>query len=176
MKKILLLVGILVLVFIGRIGRAEEPIKKLEGWGEYKFGMSISQTTAVRKDARWEEMHWGKPPEKEQCLVQDSEFYGEKGRIIVRFKKARLAKIHIEFRRLEGGCDEKLLRTVYDPLVKLYSLKYAKVEGREIVWRFPQGGMITLLNICITKNDTDFKPEAIGTGMVSVIYEHSEGF
>jgi len=173
--KIILLVGILFSIFFNGIcGIAEEPIRKVDGWGGYKFGISMNQATAVRKDAKWEEIEYSS--EKEKCLVFDTTVHGEKGKVVVRFENGKLFRIHINFDRFKGGCDEKLTKTVSEGLISLYGTKYAKSENRKIVWRFPQGGLIELTNFCIMEQDTDFKRDAIGTGIVFVIYEYSEGF
>jgi hypothetical protein len=175
MKRMIFFVSIFFLIlFSVESSGTEEPVKKVDGWGGYKFGMSMAQAASVRKDARWEEIEYQSGNEK--CLVDNGNFYGEKGKIVVRFKEGKLWKIHLDFNRFQGGCDEKLARPISDALLTSYGTKYTKQEGRSLVWRFPQGGMITFSYFCITEGSTDFKPEAIGTGGVYVIYEQSEGF
>jgi hypothetical protein len=175
MRKIVLLTGILLLVSMVELSIAEGPAKKLEGWGGYKFGMTITEAAAVRKEARWEEQLWGSPPVKEKCLAFDSEFMGEKGKVTVRFKEGKLFRITISFDRFKGGCDENLMKTIFGGVVDVYGDKFT-IDNREAVWRFPQGGKISLLYVCIRPQDTDFKPEAIGTGVIYLHYEQSEGF
>jgi len=51
---------IVVLIFFnGEYGKTEEIPKKIEGCCGYKFGMTIKQASAVREDARLEEIDYG---------------------------------------------------------------------------------------------------------------------
>jgi hypothetical protein len=144
--------------------KTEECVMKIEGWGGYKFGMSMSQAGDVQKDARWEEIEY--QTGKEKCLVRDGKIDGEEAKILIRFVNGKLFRIQIKFERFDGGCNKKLIGTIVDGLANLYGLKCAKSEKGKITWRFPQGGSIEVLNFC--RKDK--------TGMALVTYEQSETF
>ena len=165
-----------VIFFSGEFSRAEEPPKKLEGCCGYKFGMTMQQAIGVNAEARWEDFNVG-GSKKERHLVRDSTFYGEPGRIIVSFNQHQfLDGILIHFERFEGRCNEILLKTVYDGLVASYGVKYLKsVSFPTARWQFPQGGVIELTNMCIARDEADFKSDR-PQGMIIVRYTTSEGF
>ena len=90
-------------------------------------------------------------------------------------------RIIIHFERFEGKCNEKLLKTIFDGIVASYGGKYLKSVPRSenpfptVRWQFPQGGMIELINMCVYRDDQDFKSDR-PQGLIIVGYKYSEGF
>ena len=135
----------------------------------------------VREDAKWEEHNYG-DSRKEKVLTRNTTISGERGTVIVGFNKDKLVdRIIIHFERFDGGCNDKLLKTIYGGLKDSYGVKYLKAVPRSeskiptVRWLFPQGGKIELVNLCIWGDDDDFKSDR-PQGLIIVTYAPAEGF
>lgn len=143
-------------------------ITKLEGFGGYKFGMTLEEADAVRKDDvinRACEFH-----ETEVCIERRTVFFGEEAIITAQISSRthRLDQVIITFNRIKStiaGACKKVLHNIAGPLLKTYGTG-AKEENNNFVWHLPQGGEVTLTRLCITED----------SGVVVVSYRQTDAF
>jgi hypothetical protein len=180
MSTILMIGALVALPFVGKSHAQNSkedaprthPISKIDGYGPYKFGMSIEQAKAASPSAKRIEGNCGydklDPP---YCLTETTEFFGQVAEIAVLFNKntKRLSTVLITFDRSDGKENEKACKKVLDavvpPLFEKWGVNTRK-DGPSFFWESPYGGRMTLENVCIRD---DF-------GVVLVSYEDTPGF
>ncbi len=142
--------------------------EKLDGYGGYKFGMTLAQADAVRSDDVVK-----KPcdyAETEACIEREVELFGEAASIavLISSETRTVRQINITFSRTSAdkmrGC-KKVLSNIAGPLAETFGGNYRVNDGL-ITWYFPLGGQVTLSKFCLP-NDY---------GVVVVSYKQSDGF
>lgn len=144
---------------------------KLDGYGGYKFGMTLKEAMAVRGDVKVTNCEY---TGVEKCLERQGRFFGEPGNVTVQIFKStgRVEQIVIAFRRMDSPEDSQACKKTVDvllpQLLKVYDPKQAVSPNtqRELVWYFSKGGEVSLVNLCITDD----------LGMVVVTYKATDGF
>lgn len=146
------------------------PVPKINGYGPYKFGMSIEQARKTRPGANKTEGNCGYDKiDPAYCLTDSTKLFGQDAAINALFDKntRRLSKVIITFDRIEGkekAC-KKVLEGIATPLVQKWGIP-TREEGASFFWESVYGGTLTLSRYCI---DDD-------SGIVVVSYEDTTGF
>lgn len=148
------------------------PVPKIDGYGPYKFGMSIEQAKKARPAANRTEGNCGYDEiGPAYCLTESTKLFGQEATIDALFDKntKRLSKVIITFDRIKGkekAC-KKVLEVIAAPLVQKWGISTREEgEGVKLFWESAYGGTLVLERLCI--ND-DF-------GVVLVSYEDTPGF
>ena len=146
------------------------PVPKIDGYGSYKFGMSIEQAKEARPGANRTEGNCGYDKiGPAYCLTESTKLFGQEATINALFDKKtkRLSRVVITFDRTEGK--EKTCRNVLEaiipPLIQKWGIP-TREDGPHFFWESPYGGTLQLSRFCI---DDDF-------GVVIVSYEDTPGF
>ncbi len=143
-------------------------IDRIDGYGGYKFGMTLSQADAVRTDDVVQ-----KPcsyPEMEACINRETELFGEKASVsvLISSETHTVKRVHIIFATLSsdgpGSCN-RVLSSISLPLVQVFGVNFKK-DDRSVIWHFPLGGRVIVAHTCFPS----------GEGIVVVSYEQSDGF
>ena len=147
-------------------------IEKIDGYGGYKFGMTLEEADAVRPDdVRQSECKY--PGVSLVCLKRQTTLYGEEAEIVVIFSQQgqRVERVQINFFRMTenstGAC-RSVLKAIAEPLLKTFGTKYLREseDNLKITWHLPKGGKVVLRKLCV---DADF-------GVVTVTYSPSDAF
>ena len=145
-----------------------DQITRLEGYGGYKFGMTLEEADAVReddvinRDCEFEET--------EACIERRTVLFGEEAVVIAKISSGthKLNQVLVQFDRMgstvAGACKKVLLR-IADLLIKTYG-NGAKEEKANVVWYLPRGGEVQLTPLCITDD----------SGMIVVSYRQTDAF
>lgn len=148
------------------------PVPKIDGYGPYKFGMSIEQAKQARLGAKKIEGNCGyEKIDPAYCLTESTKLFGQDATISALFDKntQRLSTVIITFDRIEGKektC-RKVLEAIARPLVQKWGIPTREEGGGvELFWESVYGGTLTLSRFCI---DDD-------SGIVVVSYEDTPGF
>jgi hypothetical protein len=164
-----LLLQILLLVSDVPNGWAESsPIDRVDGYGGYKFGMTIQEADAVRADDIVNKACEFNAIEA--CIERKTEFFGEEATILalVSSQSHKVERVNISFDRTRpatpGAC-KKVLSSIAGPLIKTFGTN-TKEEGANITWHFTRGGKVTLARLCINED----------MGMVIISYSPSDAF
>jgi len=142
---------------------------EIDGYGGYKFGMTLKEADAVRDDDAVVSCDY---VGVKTCIEREGNFFGEKGVVTVQFdlKTNRVRQILITFRRLDGEKGQKacrkVLETIATPLIDTYGKPRISEDNSEIAWYARRGGRVQLTKLCITED----------TGAVIVSYAPSEPF
>jgi len=150
----------------------KSPVPKIDGYGPYKFGMSIGQAKEARPDAKKAEGNCGYDRiDPDYCLTETTKLFGQDARIDALFDKntKTLSNVIITFDRIEGkekAC-RKVLEAIATPLVQKWGIPTREEGGGvELFWESVYGGTLTLSRFCI---DDD-------SGIVVVSYEDTPCF
>jgi len=142
------------------------PVPRIDGYGSYKFGMSIEQAKEARPTAKRTDCNYVGTA---YCLTESTKFFGQDARIDALFDKGtkRLSSINITFDRIGGkekAC-KKVLEAIATPLLQKWGIP-TREEGATLYWESVYGGTLALVRLCI---DDD-------SGVVVVSYEDTSGF
>jgi len=148
------------------------PVPKINGYGPYKFGMSIEQARKARPGANKTEGNCGYDKiGPARCLTESTKLFGQDATVVALFDKntERLSIVIITFDRTEGkekAC-KKVLEAIATPLVQKWGIPTREEsEGVALFWESAEGGTLELGRYCI---DDDF-------GVVVVSYKDTPGF
>ena len=137
-------------------------LEKLEGFREYKFGMTLNEADSLYNFDKIEEYSY---KNIKYNLAYETTIYEEKDRVNILFENDFLFRIDVSFYKPDGGMND-LFTLLTGKLVQLYGDDFIYDEKIGIVrWFFPKGG---LLKVMIFKIDED-------KGMIIIYYTHSEG-
>jgi hypothetical protein len=150
-----ILFQILVLIYNAPNVVAESGrIDRIDGYGGYKFGMTLKEADAVRaddvvnKDCEFNGI--------EACIERKTHLFGEEAIITAQVSSEThtLEHIIISFKRLElvapGAC-KNVISSISGPLLETFGRKF-KEKGRDITWHLPRGGTIELTNLCLNED------------------------
>jgi hypothetical protein len=108
-----------------------QSIDKLDGYGGYKFGMTLEQAFAVRRDVKITQCEY---ENVYRCIERQGNFFGHAGTIVVQIsgRTKRVNKIVLTFDRIDekfgqGKC-KAVLDDILPQLFKVYKPKDAKVR------------------------------------------------
>ena len=143
-------------------------ITKLEGYGGYRFGMTLEEADAVReddvinRDCQFENT--------ETCIERRTVLFGEEAIVIAQISSRthKLNQIIVQFNRIDStvaGACKKVLLNIAGPLIKTFGT-HIKEEGSNFIWYLSRGGEVTLTRLCITDD----------SGMVIVSYRQTDAF
>ena len=129
------------------------PVPRIDGYGPYKFGMSIEQAKKARPVANKTDCDYVGAA---YCLTERTKFFGQDATIDALFDKntQRLSMVNITFDRIHGkekAC-KKVLEAIARPLVEKWGIP-TREEKANIFWESAYGGTITLVRLCV---DDDF--------------------
>lgn len=164
MKKSILPKFIPQILFLGILVFQIVPKKsnKIEGYGGFKFGMTLEEGILVRNDDHVNDnpAYWA----AYKTIERETSIYGYDALIVAQInsQSRRLDRVVIEFKKWDGGC-EQLVEDIVDNLFNFYGEEFVKGEDAKGTWTFPDGGIITLYNICYGD-----------IGQVNVAYSSSE--
>ncbi len=142
------------------------PVPKIDGYGPYKFGMSIEQAKKARPAAKQTDCDYVGTA---YCLTESIKFFGQDAIIDALFDKGtkRLSSVNITFERIGGkekAC-KKVLKAIAAPLIQKWGIP-TREEGVTLYWESVHGGTLELVRLCI---DDD-------SGVVVVSYADTPGF
>ena len=148
------------------------PVPQIDGYGPYKFGMSVEQAKKARPSANKTEGDCGYDKiGPAYCLTETTKLFGQDATIDALFDKntQKLSTVIITFDRIKGeekAC-RKVLEAIATPLVQKWGIP-TREEGKgiKLFWESSYGGTLVLERLCI--ND-DF-------GVVLLSYEDTPGF
>ena len=142
----------------------------IDGFGGYKFGMTLKEAKEIRTDAKQTKCEYTKL-NIDTCLEYDDNFYGEQATVTVLFEKSsnKVHSVAISFDRFgaKKGSDDciRVATTLFPRLVEKYGDKF---KFKNTIANFPEGtwypsagGKLSMKRFCI---DND-------SGMVSIVYE-----
>ena len=142
------------------------PVPQIDGYGPYKFGMSLegakeARPTANRTDCDYVGVAY--------CLTENTELFGQDATIDALFDKntKRLNQVNIIFDRINGkekAC-KKVLEAIATPLLQKWGTP-TREAGVTLFWESVHGGTLSLTRLCINDN----------SGVVVVSYKDTPGF
>lgn len=125
---------------------------RIDGYGGYKFGMTLNEADAVRADDVVNK-NCEFTRRIEACIERKTNLFGEEVIITaqVSSKTHTVEQIIISFLRLElvapGAC-KNVMSSISGPLLETFGRKF-KENGRDITWHLPRGGTVAFTNLCI---------------------------
>lgn len=142
-----------------------DPLPRIDGYGPYKFGMSIEQAKKARPDAKKTDCDYVGAA---YCLTLSTQLFGQDAIINALFNAntKRLSQINITFDRMKGkekGC-KKLVEEIAVHMIQRWGT-FTREDGWAIHWESPYGGTVTFLRVCL---DDD-------SGIVVVSYSDTLG-
>jgi len=141
---------------------------RVDGYGGYKFGMTLEEADAVRAD---DMVNKGCDFRAiEACIERKTQLFGEEAIIIalVSSESHTVNQVNISFNRLSsvaGGACKKVLSSIGGALIETFGTN-TKENGADITWHLPRGGKVTLTRLCINEDK----------GMVIVSYSPTDAF
>lgn len=141
----------------------------IDGFGNYKFGMTLEEAMKVREDDKLTDCEY---ENVFKCLEYKSTFNGEDANIAVLFPNStkKVERIIVQFERIEDR-EPEACTNVIDTILPVLRKKYGSGdnvrlddENKSLVWSQPNGASITLTQFCITKD----------TGIVLVLYKKED--
>ena len=140
-----------------------QTVNKIDGFGGFKFGMTLDEAIQVRDDDIVNDNPTYFAAYK--TIERATSIYGYDAVIVAQIndKSKLLDRVVVEFRRWEGGCEE-VAGVIIEKLLDIYGGEYVKSENSKGTWTFPSGGTITMFNICYGDS-----------GQVSVAYASTIG-
>lgn len=130
-------------------------LDRIEGFGAYRFGMTLSEADALYADDLIAPLR--NDSYANQYLSRDDKVFDEKAEVLVMFDKHALAinAITLRFNRYgaPAGSGEclRLLKFVEAKFTEEYGTRNMIIAsepgGRN--WHFPQGGVVSITNLCI---------------------------
>ena len=131
------------------------PVPKIDGYGPYKFGMSIEQAKKAKPGAKKTEGNCGYDIiDPAYCLTETTKLFGQDATIDALFDKntKMLSNIIITFDRIKGkekAC-KKVLEAIVRPLFQKWGIPTREEgDGVELFWESIYGGTLTLSRFCI---------------------------
>lgn len=132
-----------------------EPLARVEGYAEYRFGMSLAEADAVSSEDRL--LRGRADTFAAEYLAREQVIFGEVAEVAARFDKRslRLAAVNVRFNaapRADGSqrC-LRLLRHIEAEMTHVYGTEHLTIAtepgGRN--WRFPVGGEVSVTNLCV---------------------------
>jgi hypothetical protein len=126
------------------------PVKKIDGYGGYKFGMTVEQALRVNPAARLTDCD---DSDATACLVYTTAISAFSASVTVQFAgtTARVSKILVTIDTAENAQAHSCLN-VGQEILKLLVDTYgasSRVEGCETTWVSPEGGSVSLLSLCV---------------------------
>ena len=148
------------------------PVPKIDGYGPYKFGMSIEQAKRARPVANKTEGNCDYDKiDPAYCLTESTKLFGQDATIDALFDKntEKLSTVIITFDRVKGkekAC-RKVLEAIATPLIQKWGIPTREEQkGVRLFWESAYGGILVFERLCV--ND-DF-------GVVLVLYKDTPSF
>jgi len=152
--------------------RRTNPVPRIDGYGPYKFGLSIGQAQEARPQAKGTEGNCGYDSiNAAYCLTETTKLFGQDARIDVLFDKntKTLSNIIIRFDRFKGNekACSKALEAIATPLFQKWGTPTREEgNGAQLFWESAYGGTLMLFGTCFTDD----------IGFFVVSYENTPGF
>lgn len=143
-------------------GKVLGTVEKIDGYGGYKFGMTLAEADAVTNDDKIVGCeYYG----VRKCITRGGEFLGESETVVAQIddKTQRIRQVVVSFEGTESGACDAVARVVRNTLLKSYGLDDVNAKGPRAEWHFPKGGSIGLLKLC-----------EVGMNLVTVSFAPSE--
>ena len=134
------------------------PVPKIDGYGPYKFGMSIGRAQEARPEAKRTEGNCGyNAIDAAYCLTETTRLFGRDAKIEVLFRKntKTLSNVIITFDRIKGkekACG-KALEAIATPLFQKWGTPTREEgNGVQLFWESVYGGTLMLFGTCFDDN------------------------
>lgn len=145
-----------------------DPVPRIDGYGPYKFGMSIEQAKEAGPNAEKTDcsrLYVGFA----YCLTQSTQLFGQDATIDAMFdiNTRKLSQINIMFDRRDGkeGACQKVWETIVRPFFQRWGIPTRK-QGTVNIWESPYGGEVSLAPLCFNES----------AGLVMIVYKDTHGF
>ena len=139
---------------------------RIEGFGGYRFGMTLEEAAGVREDDVVTDCAF---QGVFKCLEFEASFYGEAARVIAQIDATtrKLAQVVVQFDLMDrtepDGCSG-VVEKVLSRLTARYGTDHVSVEKSTGTWYPSDGGSVSLTNLCVSNS----------SGIVAVTYRPGE--